>query len=431
MVASVRHRLSGLRRRVAASPPRPSPRGPARSWTAAGAPLWPRSPSSSRPAIRCWRSAPTPAAAARSQRRPPTRAASGPGIPLIACCRCGEDQLDAAFGSRRTKHPRGLVLADWGALARRPTAARRFEHVVLVDPPPFERCDDLARAARGARRVGRPRSRLPAPGVERDGDRARRALRRERLGASRGRLRDLARCSPRPARWRARRCAAALAGPSRYPRTPEVAARCARVLCELGLAERTTDRTATGLRVLSSERTELERSRAFAAAAARHEEARRYLRRSTELKDGHTRVGEPSAPAGAPSQRGRRPSRPPSPTPITKTLTADAARPARRPVRGHRGALVRAGRADRPRRGRARVRVRLREPRGPGAQVGRGLHHPPARRGADLRRHAARHRHAQRGAAARHRRGHLGAARPGRASASATRSPSWSTASPS
>ena len=54
-----------------------------------------------------------------------------------------------------------------------------------------------------------------------------------------------------------------------------------------------------------------------------------------------------------------------------------------------------------------RVRVRLRAPRRPAAQVRRGLHRAPRRRGAHLRGHAPGHRDAVRGAAARHRRGHL------------------------
>ena len=61
---------------------------------------------------------------------------------------------------------------------------------------------------------------------------------------------------------------------------------------------------------------------------------------------------------------------------------------------------------DRSRPGPARVRVRLRAPRRPAPQVGRGLHRAPGRRGQDLRGHAAGHRDAVRGAPARHGRGH-------------------------
>ena len=73
------------------------------------------------------------------------------------------------------------------------------------------------------------------------------------------------------------RLRALLAGPSRHPRSPEVAARCLAVLCELGLCEWSAADAAPSLRVLSSERTELERSRAYAACVARHQEADRFL----------------------------------------------------------------------------------------------------------------------------------------------------------
>ena len=203
----------------------------------------------------------------------------GAGDPLIACCRCGEAELDAAFGTDADEeHPGGLVLADWGALARRPEAARRFQHVVLVDPPPFERLDDLARAGR----VGPGGSSALDPGflhMAWGGSEVELAeLCAAREWALRGPVSQLWRELAAAGSLAGEPLRGALAGASRYPRTPEVAARSARVLCELGLAERTADGTAPGLRVLSSERTELERSRAFAAAAARHEEATRYLR---------------------------------------------------------------------------------------------------------------------------------------------------------
>jgi len=212
----------------------------------------------------------------------------GAGEPLIACCRCGEAELAAAFGEVKCapdaedERPGGLVVSDWAALALRPSAARRFQHVVLVDPPPFERLDDHARAPR----LGPGGSSPLAPGflhLAWGGSEIEMAeLCTEREWALRGGIAEI---------WRALAAGSlegealrdALAGGSRYPRTPEVAARCARVLCELGLAERVADGPPPGLRVLSSERTELERSRAFMAAAARHEEAKRYLRARAQI----------------------------------------------------------------------------------------------------------------------------------------------------
>jgi hypothetical protein len=70
----------------------------------------------------------------------------------------------------------------------------------------------------------------------------------------------------------------ALEGASDYPRTPETAARCVRVLSELGLCEWLPDRASSALRVLSSERTDLGRSRTYGSCNARHQEAFRFLR---------------------------------------------------------------------------------------------------------------------------------------------------------
>ena len=72
----------------------------------------------------------------------------------------------------------------------------------------------------------------------------------------------------------------------------------------------------------------------------------------------------------------------------------------------------------------------MRAPRRPAAQVGRALHHPSGGHRRDLRGAQARQRHPGRRAAARRGRGHRGPSRRC-ASSSATRSPSWSTGSPS
>ena len=84
----------------------------------------------------------------------------------------------------------GVVLADWPALERMPDLARRFEHVVAIDPPPSAR-------ARACRRSGRG---LPAPRLER-GPRADRLPRPRGGVAEPGRARDgLPRASRRCAR---------------------------------------------------------------------------------------------------------------------------------------------------------------------------------------------------------------------------------------
>jgi single-stranded-DNA-specific exonuclease len=194
----------------------------------------------------------------------------GAGDPVLACARCGASALDDALGAEGsgTAASAGLVLADWGALARRPGAVGRFRHVVLIDPPPSEPLERLAETGPGYLHLAWGRSELELAerlhcfewGLRGPVGQIWRGL--ERTGGEAGgdRLREL------------------LCGPGPYPRSAEVAGRCIAVLRELGLCEWTPDRAAPCLRVLSSDRTELERSRAFAACEARHEEATRFLR---------------------------------------------------------------------------------------------------------------------------------------------------------
>ncbi len=85
----------------------------------------------------------------------------------------------------------------------------------------------------------------------------------------------------RPAQRRALEAAVAraiLGGEGRtHPLCPEVAARTARVLVELGLAKWAESGAPGALGVVSSEGTELERSPAFVAYRDRYEEGRRFL----------------------------------------------------------------------------------------------------------------------------------------------------------
>ncbi len=194
----------------------------------------------------------------------------GAGDPVIVCVRCGEEGLDVALGAAGAERqaPGGLSLADWGALARRPAAPGRFRHVVLIDPPPSESLEGLAGGGAGYLHLAWGGSELELAERLHGADwQLRGAIGQiwrglERAGgvASGGGLREL------------------LAGPGRHPRTAEVAGRCIAVLRELELCEWTPDGAAPCLRVLSSERTELERSRVFASCETRHQEAIRFLR---------------------------------------------------------------------------------------------------------------------------------------------------------
>jgi hypothetical protein len=151
--------------------------------------------------------------------------------------------------------------------ARRPDSLRGFRHVVVIDPPPSEAMEGLARAGDGYVHLAWGPAEVQLT---------------ERLLAREWELRAAI-----AEIWRALAEAegetegpalrAALEGTSDYPRTPETAARCVRVLSELGLCAWPPDRAAPALRVLSSERTDLGRSRAYGACIARHQEAIRFL----------------------------------------------------------------------------------------------------------------------------------------------------------
>jgi single-stranded-DNA-specific exonuclease len=189
----------------------------------------------------------------------------GAALPRIACSRCGEGSLDAALGKPPAS---GLVLADWTAVALRPTAPPAFRHIVVVDPPPSEALESLTLLGRGYLHLAWGPTELEL---------TERLLAREwELRAAIGEIwRTLAEVGGGAEGVDLRRV---LAGTSRFPRTPEVVARCLAVLEELGLCDWRPDRAGGALRVLSSERTDLARSRAYAACLARHEEAIRFLR---------------------------------------------------------------------------------------------------------------------------------------------------------
>ena len=205
----------------------------------------------------------------------------GGRVALAAGCLCDDavaGEVEALFADGG-----GVVLADWGRLERDSTMAERFEHVLLIDPPPLaalaERVD---RAGAGFLHLawGPPEVELSLRVWESQWPS------RPSLAAL---YRDLREEAGDGAPVEAPRLAELLRGAGDRPRSPEVAGRALRVLLELGLAawspadgERAlTERT---LGVVSSEDTELTRSAAFVAYRERHEEGRRYLsgRRQTE-----------------------------------------------------------------------------------------------------------------------------------------------------
>jgi single-stranded-DNA-specific exonuclease len=206
----------------------------------------------------------------------------GAALPRVACGRCGSQGLDAAFANAPSSAR--LVLADWTSVALRPQAPLAFRHVVLIDPPPSEPLESLARAAPQPMGVGgSARSYLHLAWGPAEADLAERLLDWEwnLRAAIREIWRGLAASGGEASGTDLR---SVLEGGSAYPRTPELAARCVRVLRELELCEWLPTDGGPSLRVLSSERTDLGRSRAYTDCVARHQEAIRFLRSKAQPK---------------------------------------------------------------------------------------------------------------------------------------------------
>ncbi|MEK6277309.1 MAG: single-stranded-DNA-specific exonuclease RecJ [Actinomycetota bacterium] len=192
-----------------------------------------------------------------------TRFAGGSGG--VACGRCGASAIRALAGRGG-----GLSLADYDALSLAPELVLDFEHVVWVDPPPFPHLAALA-----TRGLEDRASFVHSAWGEEERAFAMRVLEeqlglRTALAAVFRALRDIPAAEGGALRT-------ALAGSQARPRAPEVAARCVRVLSEAGVLSLESAGRERRLRVVSSEGTELERSGAFRAYGARHEEGQRYL----------------------------------------------------------------------------------------------------------------------------------------------------------
>jgi single-stranded-DNA-specific exonuclease len=180
----------------------------------------------------------------------------------------------------------GVALADWAALGRHPLLPQSFDHIVVIDPPPFAHLEDLA-------------DRVPNPDPAGPSGRARAvggrflhlawsdatielALQVHELEwplrPALARLyREIVRASDEGRTLGGQELAATLAGAGRFPRTPESAARCVRVMVELELLRWEPSGTREALGVVSSESKDLERSGAFVAYRDRFEEGRRFL----------------------------------------------------------------------------------------------------------------------------------------------------------
>ncbi len=184
---------------------------------------------------------------------------------------CGESVI-ALCADARLRAPmgrEGLRLVDYAELEREPSLAAGFAHVVLVDPPPGTDAERLL-----------SRSTIAGGYLHRAWGEAERKLSLSAIGEQLAQRPTLIACfrDLRDAgEVEGEELRAALRGGGPRSRTPETAARCFRVLAELDLVSGTPSAAEGGVRVVSSEGTDLERSEAFRAYSARYQEARRYL----------------------------------------------------------------------------------------------------------------------------------------------------------
>lgn len=192
------------------------------------------------------------------------------GAALIACHRCGDEEIAGLKGRAMA----GLALTDYGALEREPELATGFEHVVLVDPPRGEL--DVGRAGLPCSTSGAGFLHALWTDAERDfavQSLAEQWATREGVAATYRALRQIG--DSRGSRLRE-----ALAGGGPYPLCPEASARRFRVLRELGLLQGTPEGGEGVVRVVSSVRTDLQRSAAFRAYSDRLAEDQQYLTRA-------------------------------------------------------------------------------------------------------------------------------------------------------
>jgi len=191
------------------------------------------------------------------------------GAALIACHRCSSEEI----ARLRNRAGAGLALTDFAALEKDPGLAASFEHVVLVDPP---RCEADQVRAQVPCAEGGP-SFLHASWTEAEQEFASKAL-GEQWPTRQG-VAITYRALRQTGDARGRRLRDALAGGGSHPLCPEACARRFRVLRELGLVQGSAEGGAGIVRVVSSVRTDLQRSAAFRAYSERLSEAQQFLER--------------------------------------------------------------------------------------------------------------------------------------------------------
>jgi single-stranded-DNA-specific exonuclease len=191
------------------------------------------------------------------------------GAALIACQRCGRDRVRGLVA----RGPAGLALTDYAALAAEPGLVGAFEHVVLVDPPRGE----IDEAAVRDRQDGACPGFLHSLWTEAEIPFSLSVL--EEQTAARGTVARVFKALREAGEASGPRLRTALSAGGAHPLSAESAARCFRVLRELGLLAGEPNSGDGGVRVVSSEGTDLERSAAFRAYSEEFSEAQQYLER--------------------------------------------------------------------------------------------------------------------------------------------------------
>ena len=196
------------------------------------------------------------------------------GRPPAECvsARCARDSVTelGPFGAT-------VCAVEHAALAYDPTLPTRFRHVFVLDPPPFAHIEALLTEGPGGATAGF----LHLGWGLAELDFSRKVLEHEL--SLRGSLSTLYRALAAAAGGTLAGDAleAALTGPGPHPRTPAHAARCLRVLGELGLVAVERSSATVSCTIISEERVELERSRAFCSYARTCEEGIRFLNELT------------------------------------------------------------------------------------------------------------------------------------------------------
>jgi single-stranded-DNA-specific exonuclease len=205
--------------------------------------------------------------------------------------RCARD-----FGPELGAFGGALCVAEHAALEQEPSLATRFRHLFVLDPPPFAHVEALlyegpaAGSGEGFLHLGWGPAEL---------DFSRKVLEHE--FSLRGSLASLYRAlAAAGGTLEGKALEAVLAGDGVHPRRPAHAARCLRVLGELGLVAVERSSATVRCTITSEERVELERSRAFCSYVRTCEEGLRFLSEQTFPKAPTT-----AAPTAGPTTRRR------------------------------------------------------------------------------------------------------------------------------